>query len=240
MGDSRQFLRSMSPFAFLLLIVFQASLNADSFSDGEALFMQNKPALAIPPLEQALRERPDEEKAYLYLGICYQQLKRFDEAVAILRRGLPRSSSLAHLFYFNLGNCYFSQGKSAFAKDMYEQAIKARPDFGSAYLNRANALMNLKEYQAAVVDYASYLGLVPDSSQRPEIEKVVAILKKSQAEIEQAKALEEARRAEEEARRLKLLDDVAASLRDAAAETQSMSAGAEGAQGYSDESALAD
>jgi tetratricopeptide (TPR) repeat protein len=202
--------------------------------------MRNNPAEAAIKLESAIRENPDEEKAYLYLGICYQQTGRLEEAIGTLRKGASRSTSLSHLFYFNLGNCYFSQGKNAFAKDMYDQALKEKDDFGPAYLNRANTLMNLKDYQAAVRDYSSYLALVPDSPQKDNIQRVISLVGASLADAERARAEEEARIAMEEAKRLKMLSDVAESLKQSADDTKSLSAGAEGAQGYSEESELAE
>jgi tetratricopeptide (TPR) repeat protein len=224
----------------LFFIVCSASAFTDSFSLGEDLFMRNNPSEAAIKLESAIRENPDEEKAYLYLGVCYQQTGRLEEAIGTLRKGAARSKSLTYLFYFNLGNCYFSQGKNSFAKDMYDQALKEKEDFGSAYLNRANTRMNLKDYKEAVQDYSTYLSLVPDSPQKDNIQRVISLVGASLADAERARAEEEARIAMEEAKKLKMLSDVAESLKQSADDTKSMSAGAEGAQGYSEESELAE
>lgn len=222
------------------LILSGAPLNADAFKDGLELFMRDKSNEAIALFQKALREDPKAEKPYLYLGLCYWKDARLDEAIAILRRGQALNGELAYAFAYNLGNCYYRQGKNAFAEDLYSEALGKLSSHAESYLNRANARMNQKKYNEAIEDFERYLSLAPASPKRPDIERVVALLRESQAETDRKKAEAEREKAAEEARKLKLIEDVTNSLKDAAADTQSLSAGAEGAQGYDDESQLAD
>lgn len=224
----------------LSVILGMAHSYADSFSSGEDYFMRNEPGNAIPFLEKAIRERPDEEKAYFYLGMAYFQMKRVDDAISAYKKGAAKAPERSYEFYYNIGNCYFSQGKSAFAKEWYDQAIKARDDFAPAYLNRADALMNMRDYPSAVADFKAYLVRSPESPQRENIEKIIGLIESDLAEAERKKADEAARLAADEARRQQMIADVAASLKDAAGDTESLSAGTEDAEGYSDESELAD
>lgn len=226
--------------AGLLLLLANGAYAADSFSLGEDFFMRNEPEKAIPYLETAIRERPDEEKAYYHLGIAYVQVKRIDDAIAVFKKGASRSTGTSNEFYYNIGLCYALQGKNAFAREWYDQSIKQRDDYAPVYLNRADAFMSMRDYPSAVSDYKRYLSLEPGSAQRPNIEKIIALIEADMAEAERLKAEEAARLAAEEARRQQMLADVAASLKDSAADTQSLSAGNEGAEGYSDESELAD
>src|SRR5512133_1215469 len=93
--------------AFLLCLGALASGWAQSsgfFPEGERLFRENKPREAASLLEKAILEPGADEKAWLYLALSYQQLGRFDEGLAVLRKGLVQARSYRHLYYYNMGN----------------------------------------------------------------------------------------------------------------------------------------
>lgn len=211
-----------------------------SFAQGERLFLENKPLEASALLERATRENPSNEKAWLYLGICYQQLGRQDEAVAVFRKGLPVALSLSHVFYFNMGNSFLVQGRNAFAEEMYGQSIQAKPDWAPPFLNRANARMAQEKYPDAVADYTVYLSINPSTPQAESIRKVIDLIGMTQAAEAARKAAEEARRLAEEQARQALLAAVADSLRQSAEDTTSLSAGSGEVQGYSEDFTLED
>src|SRR5271157_6540137 len=100
-------------FLFAAAALFGAS---EFFDKGEALFVQNKPQDAQPLLESALNEDPSNEKIYLYLGIIYQQLGDAQKAIDILKRGLGVATALKDLFYYNMGNDFFSRKEYSFAE----------------------------------------------------------------------------------------------------------------------------
>lgn len=216
------------------------SAQTGSFAQGERLFLENRPQEASALLERATRENPQDEKAWLYLGICYQQLGRHDEAVAVFRKGLPAALSLSHVFHFNMGNSFLAQGRNAFAEEMYGQAIQARPDWAPPFLNRANARMAQEKYPDAVADYTVYLSINPSTPQAESIRKVIDLIGQSQAAEAARKAAEEARKLAEEQARQALLAAVADSLRQSAEDTTSLSAGSGDVQGYTDDFTLED
>lgn len=216
------------------------SAQSASFAQGERLFLENKPLEASALLERATRETPSNEKAWLYLGICYQQLGRHDEAVAVFRKGLPSALSLSHVFYFNMGNSFLAQGRNAFAEEMFGQAIQGKPDWAPPFLNRANARMAQEKYADAVADYTVYLSINPSSPQAESIRKVIDLIGKTQAAEAARKAAEEARKLAEEQARQALLAAVADSLRQSAEGTTSLSAGSGDVQGYSEDFTLED
>ncbi len=209
-----------------------------SFTEGEALFMRNKPAEAAAKLESALKEDPANLTAVLYLAIAYQQLARFDAGIELLRKNLTRAGEKTALFAFNLGNLYFAKGSASFAEPFYTKALEADPNFASALLNRANARIKTGALRDAVADYEQYLVLAPTTPQRPVIEKLIAFI---EGEFQNAErillAAAEAARAEEE-RRQRLLDEVAASLQASAEDTRGLSAGSEEVMGYDGEFVL--
>jgi len=207
----------------------------DSFNQGEQLFRADKPQEAIPALEQAVTEAGVDERAWIYLALSYQELGRYDEAVATLRRGLPQATRFKPLFYFDLANVFVLQGKNTFAVDTYGQAIDADGSYAPAFLNRATARMALKDYQNAAGDYRHFLDLAPNDPQRPQIEELLKRLDAGVAEAQAAAAAAEAQKLADEAAKKALMDQVTASLKAAADETTSLSAGAGDVQGYGDD-----
>jgi len=159
--------------------------------------MQNNPAEAVVFLERAVQDEPANVKAWLYLGIVFEQLNRPDEAISVYRRVLPMAGSLSANVANNLGNVYFHSGNNEMAEQYYTQAIGFDSVYSRAFLGRANTRIRAGNFQNAIMDYEQYLMLEPRSSQRPGIEQLISLVR---AEA----AAEERRRqaAEEEARRI--------------------------------------
>jgi tetratricopeptide (TPR) repeat protein len=228
-------------FLFLIVLSTQAIAQADdSFKIGEDFFLNKQTEKSIPFLEAAIRENPEREMAYYHLGDAYLVVGRFTDAIAILKKGAQKFPDKSYELFRNIGLCYFMQNKSAFAKEWYDQAIAQNGEYALAYLDRANVFMNLKDYPSAISDFREYLSLAPTSPQRENIEKIIGLIQSGLDEAERKKAEEAARLAAEEAKRQQMLADVAASLKESAADTQSLSAGSENAEGYTDESELAE
>ena len=167
------------------------------FEKGSALFVQNKPAEARPLLEEALAEDPANETVYLYLGIVYQQLGDSERAITVLKRGMNIATLHKDLFLYNIGNNFFSRGEFTFAEESYTAAVAANRTMPDGYLNRANSRMKLEKWDGALADYQLFLQLAPQDPQRPQVEKVVALLQEhlaklaamAQAEADRQKAL---------------------------------------------------
>jgi tetratricopeptide (TPR) repeat protein len=206
-----------------------------SFGKGEELFLQNKPEEALPLLEQAVVEDPAHVQAALYLGIAYQQLNKYDEAIAVYRKILPKSGNQTALIAYNLGNVYFSRGNASFAEQYYSQAISADPVYASAYLNRANTKVKSGLLQDSIADYEQYMSLEPNSPKKAQIESLITFIKEEAAAEEQRKLMAEAEAKAEAERRQRLLDEVSASLQAAADDAEGLSSGAENVEGYDGE-----
>jgi tetratricopeptide (TPR) repeat protein len=207
----------------LLLFAFAACGASEFFTKGEALFVQNKPKDARPLLESALNDDPGNEMTYLYLGIIYQQLGDVQKAIDILDRGLSIASAYKELFYYNMGNDHFSRKDYALAEEMYSRAVSSKKDFPPAYLNRANARMQLQKQDDALADYTLFLQLAPTDTQRPNIEKVMAMIRQAQVEKENARLAEEAAIKQEAARQAALLEEIQKSLENAGDATKNLS-----------------
>ena len=195
-------------------------LSLTSLQQGEQLFLENKPREALPHLEKALYENPQEEKIYLYLGIVYEQIGDTEKSIQILKRGLNVSEGYKDLFYYNLGNNHFRRQEFTVAEQMYSNALQINGALEVAFLNRANSRLELEEFQDARQDYIDYLRLDPDTPQRENIEKLIALLGRA---IEEA----ERKRLEELERQKALLNEVLDTLKNASEDTRNLSAGSE-------------
>jgi len=197
-----------------LLSAQEAARSAD-FSRGEELFMQNKPEEALPFLERAFAEDEANREGALYLAVSYEQLDRFDNAIAVYRKILPQAGDKTALVACNLGNIYFRTGNVTLAEQFYTQAIRADPSYAPAYLNRANTRVRNGALRDALPDYQRYLSLDPASSQRSRIEKLVGLIQEIFAEAEIRRLLaQESSRADAEKRQRLMNEELAAAMPD--------------------------
>ena len=201
---------------FFLLVAGRGFAATGALEKGEELFLNNKPAEALPLLEEALNEDPANENVYLYLGTADQQLGDYDKAIAVLKKGLAVATLHKDLMYFDMGNDYFSKGQFTFADQMYSGALDANPALADALLNRANARMKLQSYADALSDYTVFLQLRPQDSQRPQIQAVMGLIAQTMAAQEQQKK-------DAEAKQKALMNEVMSSLNNASEDTKNLS-----------------
>ena len=227
----------------LLFCGFWATLFAGtSYDDAVEAYRQSRLDEAESALMRAKAEEPSRDDIYLLLGAVYQKQKRYEEAEATLKEGMALYGVHRENLVFNLANMYYSLNRKEDAVALYTDiAAGQSARQAGATLNRANCYLSLGDYPRAVSDYTSYLTLEPSTSQRSEIEKMIALLTKRISDEEdrlrqaaQQAAMEEARQAEEErmaaeeaARQQALLDEILASLEGVGEETQVLGAGTE-------------
>ena len=145
-----------------------------SFDGGERLFREDKPSEAVPLLEKAILESGVDERAWLYLGLSYQQLGKLDDASAALperhRPGEPLQGALLLRPWERLR----APGKERLRhRHVHPGRLGLDGSYSGAYLNRANARIAIKDYGSAKDDYKRYLELEPESAQRPLIEELI-------------------------------------------------------------------
>jgi tetratricopeptide (TPR) repeat protein len=221
----------------LLLLFFTAifGFSQDHFSIGAELLMLNKPAEAVIFLENAVASDPSNVQSYLYLGIVYEQLEKYDEAIAVYRKVMPLAGNFTAVAANNLGNAYFQKGNAGQAEDFYSRAINADSAYAKAYLGRANTRIITENLKGAVSDYEQYLALEPRSSQRQKIEQLVLLIRADFASEERRRILAEEEEKVRLAERQRLLDEVSASLQSAADGSKGISFGTENVESYDNE-----
>lgn len=212
-------------FLFLAtLLSVAAPASSDVVKEATDAFMNNKPKEAIPLLQAAIEEQPENEEIYFYLGVAYEQLEDWQSAAEIYREGLTLGKKES-TFLFNMGNNYARMGQHQKALDAYTRAITRGGELPEAYLNRANLRVKIKDYQAAIADYRVYLSMKPNAPQKSNIEKMVSLLSDKLRTAEERRQEEERKQKEEEERKKQLLEQVLGSLEESSGETKNLSAG---------------
>jgi tetratricopeptide (TPR) repeat protein len=230
------------------VLLIQGPISAQTaFEEGERLFIHNKPEAAVPQLRAAITQQPENQKAYLYLGVVYEQLGQYDQAIDILSRGLETPGTLSPVLHLNLGNNLFRLERYQEAELQYSSAVRLNPNLTPAILNRANTYASIQRFPEAIDDYEDYLTLRPDDPQREKIESMIELMKnlieeerRRIAEEETRRAEEEAMRREEQKRQQELLDAVLHSLSNITEDTTNIGAGQEEIKEYEEEIDIVD
>ena len=105
----------VAPLPALLLTVFGLLLfngcgqqGPRALLQGERLIREGKYAQAVPRLEQATHLLPKEARAWNYLGLAYNGVGRFSDAIKAYQQALALDRNLA-VGHFNLGSLYLTQ-----------------------------------------------------------------------------------------------------------------------------------
>lgn len=225
----------------------------DAFDRGVEAYRLSNFAEAQSALEEALGVDPSNDSIHLLLAMVKQKQGDYNGAEAILLQAKNLVGPHFDDVRYNLANLYLAMGDHQRAVDLYSQQLEG-PFASQVRLNRANAYMGLEQYPLAVQDYQQYLNLDPGSSQRSQIEQLIALLQQRLANEEemrrraeeQARLEEEARlaaeraAAEEAARQQALLDEILSALDGSGSDTEVFSAGSETIETQSEESDIMD
>ena len=196
-------MKRLNKIIYTVCLMSLLSVFAFAESDGEKAFKNNNPSLAVVLLEQEIEAGTASVSAYNYLGLSYYQLGDYEKSVESFAKGLAVTGTNKKILAYNQGNSYYAMQDFENAAKAYSLTLTADPKYTKALLNRANAYLMSKDYTNAILDYEKFIIMEPQDEQRPQIEELLALLKKEKARIEEEEriaAAEAARIAEEEAR----------------------------------------
>ena len=148
----------------------------EDFVKGEELFQLNKPEEAISYFEKALEKEDVDPKVYVYLGVCYYQIKNYDKSLAVCVQGMAKEGSDKKVLAYNAGNSCYAMGNYMRADASYAIALREDENYSPAVLNRANAQLKLDHLEDSKNNYIRYLELEPETPQREKIETIIALL----------------------------------------------------------------
>jgi tetratricopeptide (TPR) repeat protein len=114
---------------------------------GESYFMSGKIEKAIAEFQQLIDLDPS-ARSYAFMGLCYRQLGRFDEAQKYFQEGLKKDPHSA-VCLFNLGYIQERKGNHAEAEKLFQEALRANPQNSDALLELANLRIAASRYAEA-------------------------------------------------------------------------------------------
>ncbi|HKF45973.1 MAG TPA: tetratricopeptide repeat protein [Terracidiphilus sp.] len=103
---------------------------------GESYFMAGKVDKAIDEFSKLI-EVEKSARSYAFLGLCYRNMGRFDEARQQFMKGLKLEPNNS-LCLYNLGFISERQGDNAAAEKYFQQSLRSNPDFPDTLLELAN------------------------------------------------------------------------------------------------------
>ncbi len=130
---------------------------------GKNLAENGEPGEAIAHLDRAMELSPDpEDVPYIlsYKGMCLKNLERYDEAVAVLKKGCEHDDERPDLHNM-LGFCYFKQEKHEDAIRHFTRAVELAPTSAIDYANLGVNYRKLGRTDEAIKSFALALSLDP-------------------------------------------------------------------------------
>ncbi len=122
---------------------------------GESYFMSGKAEKAIDEFK-ALIELDPSARSYVFMGLSYRHLGRFDEARKYFEQGLKLDPHNASCL-FNMGYIEGRQGNQADAERFFQAALRSNPDLSDALLELANLRIADKKFEQAAVLLRRYV-----------------------------------------------------------------------------------
>lgn len=111
--------------------------------------------------EQIIENEPTETTVLHFLGIIYQQLEDYDDAIKYLKTALQLDPNSFQGFY-NLGIAFEKKGELNAAIDCYRKVIEINPNFVEAFIRLGNARRSQGGFDEAVDYYRKAIQLAPD------------------------------------------------------------------------------
>ncbi|QFY44428.1 tetratricopeptide repeat protein [Candidatus Methylospira mobilis] len=126
-----------------------------------ALFTAGRYMESIAMARTMTERFPRHGFSWKVLGVIYNQLGRFDDALAPMQKAATLLSSDAEVYY-NLGNILYALGRLGEAEASYRRAQQIKPDYAAVHYNLGNILYGLARWNEAEASYRRALQSKPD------------------------------------------------------------------------------
>ena len=146
----------------IMVMAFPADTSALDFV--LPMLQAGKIAESIPYLESLTKSAPANAAVLYNLGIAYNELGQYDEAVIRLKRAVQLDPKHAHA-WVGIGNAYFRMRKHEQALEAFEKAVVLDPNDGYTHRNLGGILIGFKRLDEALVHLRKALKLMPDDPQ---------------------------------------------------------------------------
>jgi tetratricopeptide (TPR) repeat protein len=131
------------------------------FFKGNAFFSTEQYDSSIAEFRRAVEMDEDYSKAYVNLGIVYDQTGKRQNARSAYGQAI-RVNPDDVLAYCHLGYNYYSSGDHARAMEYYTKALEIDPNSAQAHYNLGLAFAEAKIFKEALVEWRRVIELDPD------------------------------------------------------------------------------
>lgn len=114
--------------------------------------------LAVTLLQQGVERYPADIEMHYELGLCYEQVGNFDEALLIYKK-ITAIDPFASEAWFNVGQLHYSKNELKDALYAFEYAQALMPDDSLTSMQKAHTLFQLMQYAEALDEYKNYMEL---------------------------------------------------------------------------------
>jgi tetratricopeptide (TPR) repeat protein len=126
---------------------------------GESYFISGKAEKAIEVFKQLIELDPS-ARSYAFLGLCYRQLGRFDEARKYFEEGLKKDPRNPPCL-FNIGYIEEHQGNHEAAEQHFQEVLRLNPNHSESLLELANLRIAGKRYAEAAELLRKFIRVSP-------------------------------------------------------------------------------
>src|SRR6056297_664143 len=148
-----------------------------TFEKAQRYYFQRKIEIAELLLQQTLKENPENEKAYSYLGDIFLEKKRYDGALKLYQRALDLDPDNGENL-FRVGQIYYYKKEGQKAVEYFRKAFAADPSLKYSYYHVGLAsLMLLRDKQKTINAWEQFLSIAPEDPQYEKIRRVIKLLK---------------------------------------------------------------
>lgn len=136
---------------------------ARHFFTGLELFAQTQDySRALDQFKMVINYQPDWGISYYYLGLVYNALKKYRDAIEVFTQA-ARSLKQKPELYYQLGEAYYLSQQYKSALSAYAKAVELNSSFELAFLKLGLCYANLKQPQHALYYYTNVIRINPDN-----------------------------------------------------------------------------
>lgn len=132
---------------------------------------------AVPYFKMALRMNPENGILHSELGYAYQMLEDYESALMEYTAAIGLKGAPIPDVKFNMGIVFAKEEQFDQALTNFNEVLSIDINYKDAYLNRGIIFIQEGLYRDAEKDLTTFLEMDPENEQRPEIEKMLALLK---------------------------------------------------------------
>ena len=166
---------------------------------------------ALSILKKILKEKPNNENALYFTGICYFKKNMFPEAIEAFSKVISLNPSFPGAYY-HLGICYQKQNQLDKSLTFYQKALELDPKNFISLFNGGLVLYKLKRYSEALTYFEKAVELKPAD---PGILEFIGLCFIQNENYKKAiEYLEKAKSASTNEEKIKSLDELIKGLKD--------------------------